>query len=587
MTLVLARHLDDPATLLAELQQGWQRGALIGLALPQERAALQAAVLGSGGDAGAPTPIGNTAGGHTPVGHTGSSDLPDRVGWWQAASPGAGERSGPHQNSQEQNSQGQSSPEQLEAARAGGPGVVLGSGGSSGGRRWCLQPLEHLWASADACGHWLAGLGLEPAACLHLHALPLHHVSGLMPVLRAERWGAQRHWLPPALLRQPAALAEACPLPSNRPVLLSLVPTQLHRLLDSEEAVRWLAGCHVIWVGGAALDGALAQRARRAGLRLAPCYGATETAAMVCALPPQRFLAGEEGCGPPLADVELRLLGRAGVVAVRTARLSPGWFQGGRLQPFAAADGWWQSGDGGHWFPATTATRAPAPAATPVSPAREALAVLPPAAATDTPAGTPDPPEAQVGAASLSGDGSLVNGSLVIRGRLDGALHSGGETVFPEQLEQRLREEAQRADLPLQAVLILGLPDRHWGERLAILVRSTTTSAGEQAPGTGVYENLATMNGLATDTIATKAIATNASETKATAAEARAQDTTTEGATTDASLLAALQAITASWPAPQRPRLWQLCPDLAPTAAGKWERAHWQAWLQQQPAAQE
>ena len=31
-----------------------------------------------------------------------------------------------------------------------GPGVVVGSGGSTGGRRWCLQPLTHLQASAAA-----------------------------------------------------------------------------------------------------------------------------------------------------------------------------------------------------------------------------------------------------------------------------------------------------------------------------------------------------------------------------------------------------------------------------------------------------
>ena len=30
------------------------------------------------------------------------------------------------------------------------------------------------------------------------------------------------------------------------------------------------------------------------GIRLAPCYGATETAAMVAALPPERFLAVQQ-----------------------------------------------------------------------------------------------------------------------------------------------------------------------------------------------------------------------------------------------------------------------------------------------------
>lgn len=67
--------------------------------------------------------------------------------------------------------------------------VVLGSGGSSGGRRWCVQPLEHLQASADATARWLGVQGIDPAACLHLDPLPLHHVSGLLPLVRSRRWG--------------------------------------------------------------------------------------------------------------------------------------------------------------------------------------------------------------------------------------------------------------------------------------------------------------------------------------------------------------------------------------------------------------
>ncbi len=348
-----------------------------------------------------------------------------------------------------------------------GAAVVVGSGGSSGGRHWCLQPLAHLQASADATAAWLEGLGLEPAACLHLDPLPLHHVSGLLPLVRARRWGGELGWLAPSLLRRPELLPEACPLPRGRPVLLSLVPTQLARLLASPEATAWLAGCALIWVGGAALPAPLTAAARRAGLPLAPCYGATETAAMVCALPPQRFLAGVPGCGGPLADVALRLDGASGAVEVRCGRLSPGRLVAGRLQPLPLQpDGWWRSGDGGRIGP-------------------EGLELL---------------------------------------GRLDGALHSGGETVFPERLEERLQEQAAQRGAFLAAVLLLARPDPEWGERLVALVR----------PG---------------------------------------------GEGEGAELLGRLQAITASWPPAERPRSWHLCPSLAPTAAGKWERGRWQRWL--------
>ena len=366
----------------------------------------------------------------------------------------------------------------LAAALGGAPGelaelarfgaaVVVGSGGSSGGRHWCLQPLAHLQASAAATAAWLEGLGLEPASCLHLDPLPLHHVSGLLPLVRARRWGGELRWLAPSLLRRPELLPEACPLPRGRPVLLSLVPTQLARLLASPAASVWLAGCALIWVGGAALPAPLAAAARRARLPLAPCYGATETAAMVCALPPQRFLAGAAGCGEPLDDVALRLNGDTGAVEVRCARLSPGRLVAGRLQPLPLQqDGWWRSGDGGRIGP-------------------EGLELL---------------------------------------GRLDGAMHSGGETVFPERLEERLQEQAARVGADVEALLLLARPDPEWGERLVALVRPRREAEGVE-------------------------------------------------------LLGRLQAITAAWAPAERPRSWYLCPSLALSAAGKWERGRWQRWL--------
>ncbi|MEA5389707.1 AMP-binding protein [Cyanobium gracile UHCC 0139] len=358
-------------------------------------------------------------------------------------------------------------PEELAELARFGAAVVVGSGGSSGGRQWCLQPLAHLQASADATAAWLEGLGLEPAACLHLDPLPLHHVSGLLPLVRARRWGGELRWLAPSLLRRPQLLPAACPLPAGRPVLLSLVPTQLARLMASPAASAWLAGCALIWVGGAALPAPLATAARRARLPLAPCYGATETAAMVCALPPQRFLAGVPGCGAPLADVALRLDGATGAVEVRCARLSPGRLVAGCLQPLPLQpDGWWRSGDGGRIGP-------------------EGLELL---------------------------------------GRLDGALHSGGETVFPERLEERLQEQAARAGADVEALLLLARPDPEWGERLVALVRPFRQGEGTE-------------------------------------------------------LLGQLQAITAAWPPAERPRSWHLCPSLAPTTAGKWQRGRWQRWL--------
>ena len=140
----------------------------------------------------------------------------------------------------------------------------------------------------------------------------------------------------------------------------------------------------LIWVGGAALPDELAARARALGIKLAPCYGSTETAAMVVAQSPERFLNGEEGVGEPLDDIELRVEAN-GALAVRCRRLAIGrWKPDGdgslaeqstepSVSPLTGVDGWWSSGD----------------------------------------------------AARLKG--SAETPQLTLLGRLDGAIHSGGD----------------------------------------------------------------------------------------------------------------------------------------------------------------
>jgi O-succinylbenzoic acid--CoA ligase len=353
-----------------------------------------------------------------------------------------------------------------------GPGVVLRSGGSSGGSSYCAQPSLHLDCSAAATAHWLTGIGLDPAATLLLNPLPLAHVSGLMPWWRARCWGAGHQQLAPGLMKTPTELLAFCrsmPAWGIKPVLLSLVPTQLARLLADPDGVAFLQQLQLIWIGGAALPSPVAEQARALRLPLAPCYGSTETAAMVAAMPPDRFLAGETGCGDPLVDVELRLAAD-GALEVRTDRLALGrWSadQPDRFEQLKDADGWWRSGDRASFTP-----------------------------------------------------------GLQIMGRMDGAIHSGGETVFPEQLEQRLMAAAQAVSVPVSAVLLLGVDDSEWGQRLVALVGSA-----------------------------------------------------------DAAVLQRLMALTRSWSPAETPRRWVLCPALAPSVLGKWQRQRWRNWLERLDSA--
>ena len=226
-----------------------------------------------------------------------------------------------------------------------GSGVVLGSGGSSGGRKWCLQSWANLEQSASSCGEWLQGLGIDPSSVRLVNPLPGHHMGGLMPQIRSRQWQVPLVELAPELLKAPAALLERHGnlASEGREALISLVPTQLQRLLADPSGRSWLQQFRLLWIGGGPLSQKLVHQARQLQLPLSPCYGSTETAAMVCATDPAQFLTGQNGCGEPLSDVELQLDPASGAVAVKTKRLSPGWLNGDQVQPFADANGWWQA----------------------------------------------------------------------------------------------------------------------------------------------------------------------------------------------------------------------------------------------------
>jgi o-succinylbenzoate---CoA ligase len=125
-------------------------------------------------------------------------------------------------------------------------------------------------------GNWLwsalgsaVALGVDPDE-RWLCTLPLSHVGGLSILLRSAIYGTtaivhERFDTDRVLhaLRQP-----------DGPTVVSLVPTTLARLLDPP-ALRWAL------LGGAPLPPALIERARAAGVPVAPTYGLTEACSQV------------------------------------------------------------------------------------------------------------------------------------------------------------------------------------------------------------------------------------------------------------------------------------------------------------------
>lgn len=284
--------------------------------------------------------------------------------------------------------------------------ILIPTGGTTGRPRLCVHTVETLSAAA-------LGLATRLGGPLNsLCTLPLHHVSGLMQVVRAMVTGGRVELTDWKRLEHGA-------LPVLPPVeggwCLSLVPTQLARLVSRSDRAGWLRSFRCVFIGGAALPSEMAERARALGLPLAIAYGATETAAQATLLLPEAFLAGAGGPGRPLPHAELRIHAPdtegVGLVEFRGESLFLGY------APDALRVGWWRTGDVGRLRP---------------------------------------------------------DGALELLGRADACINTGGEKVHPSLVEQAILE-AGLAD----EALVVGLPDSEWGQVVAALVVGSAESLAD------------------------------------------------------------------------------------------------------------
>jgi O-succinylbenzoic acid--CoA ligase len=308
---------------------------------------------------------------------------------------------------------------------------LIPTGGSSGTLRFARHNWETLTASVRGFHQFFGGDRLH-FCCV----LPLFHVGGLMQVMRVLHTGGR------------LALSNFKPLEQGQfPAqdmtgwFLSLVPTQLHRLLQNPVTVPWLQPFRAILLGGAPAWGELLERGRMLGLPLAPTYGMTETAAQIATQYPQDFLAGRSG---------YTVLPHAQVT------LTPTHAAASLVEPITAKSG--------------------APPG--IVSLRSASLFL------------GYEPEREDG--GMRGDRSFLTddmgyldpaGKLHVLGRASDKIITGGENVFPAEVESAIWATGLVRD-----VAVLGMGDRHWGECVTALYvpRSPDIAA------TDITERLAT-----------------------------------------------------------------------------------------------
>lgn len=283
------------------------------------------------------------------------------------------------------------------ARPAAAPATLLFTSGSTGAPRIVVHHYANHVASARACIR-VNGLGVEDRWLL---ALPLYHVGGLAVIFRCLAAGATMVVAPAEVPLDAVVMAQAV-------THLSLVPTQVQRVLADAAATRRLRNARVILLGGAPLAAPLVRAAVGAGLAVCPTYGLTEMASQVATVP--ATATGEARLLPPapLPGVEVAIA-TDGELRVRGAMRFLGYWNGSIYIEPPRKDGWYATGD----------------------------------------LGTCD-----------------ARGGLTIAGRRDNLFISGGENIQPEEIEAALLALPGVVD-----ALVVPVADAEFGERPAAFVR--------------------------------------------------------------------------------------------------------------------
>ncbi len=173
-------------------------------------------------------------------------------------------------------------PAEVVAALAGwleAPGepapIMVETSGSTGAPKRVVLSRRAVLASVRATERRLGASGQW------LLTLPASYVAGVQVICRSLVAGHE-----PVLLEGHGSFVEAAAAMGSTSVtdgsggarFVSLVPTQLHRMLEVPEEVAALRTFHTVLLGGGPIDGSLRARAADAGVRVVATYGSAETA---------------------------------------------------------------------------------------------------------------------------------------------------------------------------------------------------------------------------------------------------------------------------------------------------------------------
>jgi O-succinylbenzoic acid--CoA ligase len=302
----------------------------------------------------------------------------------------------------------------MESHAGDDPLCIMYTSGTTGLPKGVILTYGNLFASAAGSAF---NLGVLPGD-RWLAVLPLFHVGGLSIVMRSVIYGTGM-----VLHRQFDEHALSSSLRRDGVTHVSVVATMLQRLLDVD-AEPCAPRVRVVLVGGGPVPASLLERAAALGYPVVQTYGLTETASQVATLAPADAIARLGSAGKPLVTTRLRVdapAGEPGEILVSGPVVTPGYFRRPEATEAAIRNGWLHTGDIGR----------------------------------------------------LDEDGYLY-----VLDRRDDLIVSGGENVYPAEVEALLLRHPD-----VREAAVVGLPDPAWGQVVVAAIVADDGAAPEEIRG--------------------------------------------------------------------------------------------------------
>ncbi|MBB1079142.1 o-succinylbenzoate--CoA ligase [Limosilactobacillus sp. STM2_1] len=227
---------------------------------------------------------------------------------------------------------------------------------------------------------------------------PIFHISGFSIIMRGLIYGIT------VRLVDKFRVTAIEQILVNEPVtIMSVVPFMLNKLVEQQKISHrsYNKSFRCMLLGGGTISRSTLERCLQSEIPVVQCYGMTETCSQIIALRASDALQKIGSVGQPLFTTQLKLSSK-GEILLKTPALTPGYLNLPAKLPSKMVDGWYKTGDIGH----------------------------------------------------LDDDGYLY-----IDGRVDEMIISGGENIFPQEIEQVYQQYPG-----IKEVAVTGQNDCEWGQ---------------------------------------------------------------------------------------------------------------------------